>query len=59
MYMSNMVTELLTMNGYQVEQRWSDMYRELDDATTPETQTETEHEIKTRLLAKLNGREGE
>ena len=59
LYMSNMVTEILTMNGYQVEKRWSDMLQELDDSVTPEKQMETEEEIKSRLLAKINGREGE
>jgi hypothetical protein len=60
MYMSNMVKEIasfVTGNGY--ETKWSDILEELDGTTAPETKTETEEEVKSRLLAKLNGREGE
>ena len=34
------------------------MLQDLDSSVTTEKQTETEQEIKSRLLAKLNGREG-
>ena len=46
------------LNGNEIEKRWSDILDDLDGSTTPETQTETEQEVKSRLLAKLNGREG-
>ena len=59
-YMSNITAEIASMlSGSHVERRWSDILNELDGSTTPETQTETEQEVKSRLLAKLNGREGE
>ena len=59
-YMSNITAEIASvLVGSHVERRWSDILNELDGSTTPETQTETEQEIKSRLLAKLNGREGE
>ena len=59
-YMSNMVKEIASyVSGLTYEQKWSDILSDLDGSTTPETQTETEQEIKSRLLAKLNGREGE
>ena len=57
-YMSNMVKGIASTFGYEIETRWSDILGELDNPTTPETQTETEQEVKSRLLAKLNGREG-
>ena len=60
MYMSNMVKEITSaVTGATIETKWSDILDELDGNTTPETQTETEQEVKSRLLAKLNGREGE
>ena len=59
-YMSNLTAEIASMlYGSPVKRRWSDILDELDGYTVPETQTETEQEIKSRLLAKLNGREGE
>ena len=59
-YMSNMATEIASMlSGSEVEKRWSDILNDLDNSVTPEKQTETEEEVKSRLLAKLNGREGE
>lgn len=60
MYMSNMVKEITSaVTGFGIDAKWSDILDELDGTTAPETQTETEQEIKSRLLAKLNGREGE
>lgn len=60
MYMSDMVKEIAScVSGLTYEKKWSDILKELDGTTAPETQTETEQEIKSRLLAKLNGREGE
>ena len=58
-YMSNMTADIVSiLCGSTVEKRWSDILTALDEAATPEKQTETEQEIKSRLLAKLNGREG-
>lgn len=60
MYMSNMVKEIASfVTGATYERQWSDIIEELDGSAAPEKQTETEQEVKTRLLAKLNGREGE
>ena len=59
-YMSNITAEIASiLIGSHVERRWSDILNELDGSTTPEKQTETEQEIKARLLAKLNRKEGE
>lgn len=59
MYMSNMVKDIASMIiGNEIETKWSDILDDLDGNTAPEQQTETEHEVKSRLLAKLNGREG-
>lgn len=59
-YMSNAVANIVSMiSGQEIAMRWTDILDELDGNVTPETQTETEQEIKSRLLAKLNGREGE
>ena len=58
--MSNMVKEIASfVTGIGYETRWSDILEALDGNTAPEEQTETEQEVKSRLLAKLNGREGE
>lgn len=58
-YMSNITAEIASiLIGSPVERRWSDILDDLDGSTTPETKTETEQEVKSRLLAKLNGREG-
>ena len=60
MYMSNIVKEIAYfVTGVGIETKWSDILDELDGNTAPEEQTETEQEVKSRLLAKLNGREGE
>ena len=59
-YMSNMVKDITTfVTGVTFEKRWSDILEELDGNTAPEPQTETEQDIKSRMLAKLNGREDE
>lgn len=60
MYMSDMVKGIASLiSGNETETKWSDILTDLDGTTSPETQTETEQEVKSRLLAKLNGREGE
>ena len=57
-YVSNMVKNIASMLcGQKIETSWSDILDELDGNATPE-QTETEQEVKSRLLSKLNGREG-
>ena len=59
-YMSNMVKNIASMiSGQEIAMKWTDILDELDGNTAPAEQTETEQEIKSRLLAKLNGREGE
>lgn len=58
--MSDMIKEIASfVTGATYERRWFDILGELDGSAAPEKQTETEQEIKSRLLAKLNGREGE
>lgn len=58
-YMSNMVRNIVSMiSGQEIETKWSDILEELDGNAAPVKQTETEQEIKSRLLSKLNGREG-
>lgn len=58
-YMSNMAKGIASaLTGAEIGTSWKDILDELDGAVVPEKQTETEAEVKTRLLAKLNGREG-
>ena len=58
-YMSNMVKGIASaITGHEFETSWIDILDDLDGTTTPEKQTETEQEVKSRLLAKLNRREG-
>ena len=58
-YMSNMAKGIASaLTGSEIETSWKDILDELDGSVVPEKQTETEQEIKSRLLAKLNGREG-
>lgn len=58
-YMSNMLKGMASaFTGHEIETSWSDILHDLDGSVTPEKQTETAEEIKSRLLAKLNGREG-
>ena len=58
-YMSNAVANVVSMiSGQEITRKWIDILDELDGNATPAKQTETEQEIKSRLLAKLNGREG-
>ena len=57
-YMSNITADIASvLYGSRVETRWSDILNELDGSVTPE-KTETEQEVKSRLLAKLNRGEG-
>lgn len=58
-YMSNMAKGIASaLTGTEIEMSWRDILAELDGIVTPEKQTESEEEIKTRILAKLNGKEG-
>lgn len=58
-YMSNMVKNIASMIiGNEIEKSWSDILDVLDGVTVPEKQTESEEEIKTRILTKLNGKGG-
>ena len=57
-YMSNITADIASaLYGSRVETRWSDILNELNGYVTPE-KTETEQEVKSRLLAKLNRGEG-
>ena len=58
-YMSNMVKGIASaVTGREIATNWSDILDALDNSTAPAKKTETEQEVKSRLLAKLNGREG-
>ena len=58
-YMSNMARGIASaLTGQEIGTSWKDILDELNGSVAPEKQTESEHEIKSRLLAKLNGREG-
>ena len=56
--MSNMAKGIASaLTGSDIETSWSDILHDLDNSVTPATQTETEAEVRTRILAKLNGKE--
>lgn len=58
-YMSSVAKIIAqALTGQEIERSWKDILDELDGSVTPEAQTETEQEIKSRILAKLNGKEG-
>lgn len=58
-YMSNMVQGIASaLTGHEIATSWKDILDDLDGSVVPEKQTETEQEIKSRLLSKLNGKEG-
>ena len=58
-YMSDMARNIVTLiSGTEQETRWRDVLNDLDPRHEP-PQTETEQETKSRLLAKLKGKEGE
>ena len=58
-YMSSIAKEIASvLVGAPIETSWSSILNELDEAVTPERQTESEEEIKNRILTKLNGKEG-
>ena len=60
-YMSDMAKNIVSMlSGTEQETSWRDVLDDLDQGLKYEKpQTETEQEVKTRLLAKLKGKEGE
>lgn len=56
--MSNMAQGIASaLTGQEIATSWKDIVDELDGMVVNEKQTETEDEVKSRLLAKLNGRE--
>ena len=57
-YMSNIGKCIASALGREIESSWYDILQDLDGSMKPVKQAETEHEIKTRILAKLNGKEG-
>lgn len=60
-YMSDMARNIVSMiSGTEQETRWRDVLNEINPGSSYEQpQTETEQEVKSRLLAKLKGKEGE
>ena len=57
-YMSNMAREIASaLTGSDIETSWSDILHDLDNSVRPEKQTETEEEVKSRILARLNRKE--
>ena len=58
-YMSDMAKNIVTLiSGTEQETRWRDVLNDLNPSRE-QPQTETEQEVKSRLLAKLKGKEGE
>ena len=56
--MSNMARGIASaLTGSDIETSWSDILHDLDESVRPGKQTETADEVKTRILAKLNGKE--
>jgi hypothetical protein len=58
-YMSNMVNGIAAiLSGSEPETKWSDILNDLDSATAPNAkeQQESEAEIKSKILEKLNGK---
>jgi hypothetical protein len=60
-YMSDKAKEIVSiLSGTELETSWRDILCDLDESVTyTKPQTESESEIKNRILKKLNGREGE
>ena len=57
-YVTNMLKGLASvMSGNDIGTSWYDILQDLDNSVKPAKQTETESEIKTRILTKLNGKE--
>ena len=58
-YMSDMAKNIVTLiSGTEQETRWRDVLNDLNPSYE-QPQTETEQEVKSRMLAKLKGKEGE
>ena len=59
-YMSDMAKNIFSViSGAEQETSWRDVLNDLDQGLSYEKpQTESEEEIKSRMLAKLNGKEG-
>ena len=57
-YMSDMARGIASaLTGSDIETSWSDILHDLDNSVRPEKQTETEEEVKSRILARLNRKE--
>jgi hypothetical protein len=57
-YMSNMARGIASaLTGSDIETSWIDILHDLDNSVRPEKQTETEEEVKSRILARLNRKE--
>ena len=59
-YMSDMAKNIFSMiSGAEQETSWRDVLKDLDQGLSYEKpQTESEEEIKSRMLSKLKGKEG-
>ena len=58
-YMSDMAKNIVTLiTGAEQETRWCDVLNSINPSYE-QPKTETEQEVKSRLLAKLKGEEGE
>ncbi len=59
-YMSDMAKNIFSMiSGAEQETSWRDVLNDLDQGLSYEKpQTESEEEIKSRMLSKLKGKEG-
>ena len=56
-YMSNVAKGIASMiSGAPIETSWADILNELNESVTPNQKTESESEIKNRILSKLNGK---
>jgi hypothetical protein len=60
-YMSSRARDIVSiLSGTQLETSWGDIITELDESVADaKPQTESESEIRNRILEKINGREGD
>ena len=57
-YVTNILRGLASMvSGKEVESSYYDILQDLDNSVKPAKRAESEQEIKTRILTKLNGKE--
>ena len=57
-YIADMARNVVSAFGGNEIPRWIDIVTQLDRSTAPAKQTETEQQIKSRIMTKLNGKEG-